>query len=480
MRNLIIYFKSNDGINCRLYDGVECRDGPIPKMKEGDTLNHICEILSSQSPTDTTLVEYYLNYKQWSHEIKEGIKEQFNNDKFNKGYRQYKTDFDIIDKPNMICAIRDFFFLFFGNCPQSEGLYEIKPNVYKKKLSSHQPIDRTEYEYIERTYNAGLMYVNKSKSNEFNEIKSFDMNKAYQWCLGSHDSQMKIPYMRGKEKILDDISLINKMGIYHLKITPLNDNAYKFFSFNHTNWYNYYDVKTVLKNPNYFNIELIQDGKPNAYVYGSKKCIRTNTIFNKDPSNPDDKYDGFYWYPTLFYLYNKYPTNKLVKLLGSMLWGIINEHNQIKTDSDDPNLTYYQENYEFIRMKSYGSYGEDSYKEIYYYRKNEPNSDGTTRMYAYNLRLKGWINSYCRYMMSQQIIPNIENVVRSHTDSLSIIANPNIQINRELFKEEDKSSGLIRFANVNVYFHKCLKCESVYKFKESKNNERCVNCIRKN
>ena len=70
------------------------------------------------------------------------------------------------------------------------------------------------------------------------------------------------------------------------------------------------------------NIELIQDGKPNAYTYDKKDLISGNKLFGN-------------WYYRIKDLKEELPKNSIVKLLSSSAWGHINELKKIYKTEDE-------------------------------------------------------------------------------------------------------------------------------------------------
>ena len=477
-RQLITYFENEDGY--RWYNGESFIDSlDPPKFQDGQTLNSVHKLHKSMEQNDETLIYYYNNLNQWSKQLGKLLKDVYDSEPLNiKANRKMTNLFNYLDKPGQVIAVKDFFYLFVRGVKDgfsTEG-------KQRKKLNELHPITWTESKWIERTYNSGHQYYDKTKVNEFNNVTSFDMNSAYQECLGNPDYDFKIPKSQGKERILTQLPQKFKdlkYGIYHVKITSDNPDASKIFQFNKEHYYNYYDLRIYYKykssrlNVNgddyqtfRFNVELILDGEPNALIYDDEDLIKCSDIFNK---SKNEGYENFYWYPILKQLKERHPENKLCKFLGSMLWGIVSEFNQIMVHESKMKDYKKADGWQIIRSKDFGDIGTDSANTIYYL--TNINEDP----YKTNLRLKGFINSYCRYKMACHTKPHLNSIIRIHTDSVSFI-NPEIKLDESVFKLEDKSSGYIKFVNCNNYFHKCSECKNEYKFTQSKSNKLCKTC----
>ena len=244
---------------------------------------------------------------------------------------------------------------------------------------------------------------------------------------------MYIPDKKGYEIILDTFPLSKnlKYGYYHVEIKSSNKNAKKVFSFNNNNVYNCYDVLFALRNRHLydFEIELVHDGEPNAYVYDS--VVKTSKMFGR-------------WYKTLVALKTKFPDNKLIKQLGSSLWGILSQ--TATMDVQRANLikeNYLANGYQLEKKIVYGDPNDElNYKE--YYRLFQ-----IDKPYQYNIRLKGFLNAYTRTQTAKLAELDIDNVIRIHTDCVSF-KKPQT-VDTTILKLEDKSSGLIQWNNVNNY-----------------------------
>ena len=309
----------------------------------------------------------------------------------------------------------------------------------KGKYEKHEPIDVTESEYMESTFNAGLMYCMygskdpsalQSGQEGTYDCHGYDFSNYYASILASKD--FKIPSGRGEERTLKKIPEPMKTGFYRINIECDDERVKKVFSFSHNNMYTSDMVKFALSIKDRFKmtVELIQDDKPNAYIYLLKTITNGSKIFDT-------------WYETVSALKKELPKNFLVKLLSSSLWGRLSRQNVMyKKESEAEKLN--------IGLGSEADYIVIDYitpetGESYYKLQN------AKKPYAYNIRLKPWITSYGRIKTASIILDHLDDVIRVHTDG--IVFNKPKDLNIENFIPEKKTTGKIHFNNLNDYHH---------------------------
>jgi hypothetical protein len=411
----LTYYKLDDG-TYKIYDGTYIkildRMPLCGENKELKTIISINKLTRMIEKNEEELIKYHNNLTLWSNQIK------------NYKLNNKKINFSYIDKYTDVSAVYCFFLMF---C--------------KKYILEHDEIKQTESEWFENQMTCGLMKFD-NKTNDYINCYSYDRNHYYQWCLGSENSDMYIPDKEGYEEILNELpeSENLKFGIYRLKIITEDKRFYKVFAINPDNYYNYYDVKFAMKYKKMFNIstELIDDGMPNAYLYSS--VVKSNSIFGD-------------WYNVLMGIQNKFPKNKLIKMLSSMCWGVISRYNieKITQKQYELNTEKYDNDYTIFKTTIFGEIGESNYQEYHYVLKNNQ------QIYKTNIRVKPFITSYSRCVIAEDVIKyGIDNIIRIHTDSITSLVPLNVDM--ILYKEEKKSSGLIKWSSCHVYHHKCESC----------------------
>jgi len=296
------------------------------------------------------------------------------------------------------------------------GLYE-----------NHTPITRIENKYWSMCYNGGLMYCDPQECMTY----SYDKSSYYPKMMA--DKNFDIPVCEGQEHFLSELPQNIQCGIYRVDISCANDDFKKIFMFSKNMAYTHYSLRTALKYAEMFDVKinLIHDDLPNAYIY--HETTTGDKIFKK-------------WFELLSRIKKKYPKNKLVKHLMSSLWGSLSYKNtfkqtaeQINENSYDVGLDY-ESDYTIIKHVVFDDH------EYYELQNNK-------HPYRSNIRLKPFITSYGRYLMSDVIMQNINAVVRVQTDSVSF-NEPMDEIIKKFpdMLPEAKSSGNILWLNVNKYF----------------------------
>ena len=407
----IVFYKLDKKYYC--YDGSKC----IVTDKIHTIKANQFEMHHSYDKTEQSLKSYYDNMKIWSEQIQS---------KFNK------CKFDYLSKHNDMIATEHFCKMYI-----------------KKFLDSFDTITFTEQKWIEKCNNSGLQVY--KPTNGAVKVYSYDGKGFYQFVLSLEE--FLIPDKEGYETTLDKLPKKKdlKHGYYHIKITSDNPDAKMVFSFNSDNVYYYYDLYFALQHKETlsFNFELVQDNEPNAYLYNS--VVKSSDIFSK-------------WSKTINELKKEYPDNKLLKNLGSKVWGKLCEFNEFIVEDEElqKNLEKYND-CEIIRTKKYGEFGTPDYREIHYLQDPE-------KPYKNSIRIKSQITSFTRQYICNIAIKDIDNLVRVHTDCISF--NKAVKMpDRNIMKKEDKSSGLIQIYSCNKLRHECWRCKEQFQYADYLNHK---------
>jgi hypothetical protein len=185
-----------------------------------------------------------------------------------------------------------------------------------------------------------------------------------------------------------------------------------------------------LKNKFDISIDLINDGKPNAYIYEAEDLIQTRNIFIKHNHQ-------------LTELRKKHPKNRLFKYSLSSLWGCLcqaNKKTRTEAQLKEQNIDYDYFDAEYI------------IKDVCY------NADGTEYLqivnqaqpYLHNLaRIKAYLSAFTRIKTARLALKNLNKVIRIHTDCVTF-SEP-LKYCENGLCIENKSTGLIKWTNVNEY-----------------------------
>ncbi len=300
-------------------------------------------------------------------------------------------------------------------------------NMKKTMWDDHEKIDIVEDKWFKWCYNGGLQYC---KPGTY-ECYGYDFSNYYASIMG--DSDFQIPTKRGQEVIIDEINFAKfnvKPGFYRVKISSENPDVKKVFNFSkHHVYYSQYLKFAIIELKNRFDMkfELIIDGQPNAYQYEYKDFIKSKSIFK-------------YWFDDIISLKKQLPKNILVKMISSSAWGYLSKRHkkivQSKSLTDEMGHTD-EFKYKIVHV---GINEDDSlfYKVI-----------DVDNPYKYNIRLKPFITSFGRIQTARVALENLESVIRIHTDG--IVYDKPIVTKRPNFIPEKKTTGLIKFKNVNDY-----------------------------
>jgi len=369
---------------------------------------------------ETSLREYNEKFIKWATEIKESNILRMKIDFFEPYYGDKK------DK-----------YIYRTNSSMIEMVFNV---LCKNKLGSLKVIPRKEALYFENCYNSGLMYC---KPGLYEECFGYDCKMYYPSILSNKN--FYFPIKEGKEIKLTNLpDKINKLkyGIYKAVVKCDHDDFKKLFAFSKDNYYTHFDLAIAIQNKKKFgvNIALVQNCDYNAYVYKKKNLVSGYDIFS-------------FWYSKMKEFKNKFPGNTLIKMLSSRLWGHLTKFNIIlKTEEEinNENLVIgisYNNDYKIKNTV----YNDDEDMTVKYHTLIDCNA-----MYRYNLRLKPFLTSYARCNLYEYVIQDISNVIRIQTDGIVYKTKQNFKCDNIVM--ENKTSGTIRFENVNVYYKKCDIC----------------------
>lgn len=398
----VVYYKTCSNL-FQIYDGVDIKTQMmLPKDKSSFYLT------KGYDATDDDLKRYFEDVMTASNELKKS--------KELRGFDFIKP-YETVNKTS-----------YRTHQINIERVFKLKA---PKDWKTHQEINTVEAKWFEGCYNAGLQYVELGN----HECFGYDFSNFYARILGDERfSELQIPTKQGIEKTLLQLPERVPFGFYHVKIICEDPNIRKVFSFSKSNVYCHSSITFIyeLQRKTKFNItlELVQDGTPNAYVYNDEDMIKSSSIFNE-------------WFNTVVTLKRKYPKNILVKMLSSSLWGFLSQKNSIFCKSS-----------ELDKLDGSICVSDDAdFKIVDIVQQNDGNEYyellKTSKPYKYNIRLKPFITSFGRNKTGRIALKMIDNVVRIHTDGIAF--NRDYTIKTEHFTPEKKTTGHIKFNNINSY-----------------------------
>lgn len=400
-KDMVVYIKRKDGtIDYVDYNlNFHFTNNKIPVQHK-----HVYQLVDGYTCDENGLTDYM-------HTLKRNIKEMFCQSKliFGKGL------------------------LYTQGFSHNNSTMEIFKQITDPKLYQYiEHPDLIESKWMEANYNGGLQYCNNPQTVQ---SYSYDYKSHYPTCLIDRD--FYISSKRGSEVTLNNINideLYMGFGYFRCKIICTDPNIKKVFSFSPNHIYTdiiimfAYELKTKFN----ISIELIQDGKPNAYVYDADDLIETRNIFIKHNHQLSE-------------LRKKHPKNRLFKYCLSSLWGSICQANK-KTKTElqlkEQNIDYDYFDAEYI-IKDIG-YNADGSEYFEIINQAQP--------YLHNLsRIKAYLASFTRIKTARLAIKNLNKVIRIHTDCVTFSEPLKNYDKITGLCLENKSTGLIKWSNVNEY-----------------------------
>lgn len=327
----------------------------------------------------------------------------------------------------------------------------------------HDDIDFVEYRWIQNCYNAGNMYFNDKYKDKEVQCYSYDFNMNYPRLLG--ETGVDIPTKKGKETTLTELPVRGsvQMGYYHVRITSNSQRMKKLFSFSPSHTYTHLDLEFAMKEKERsdridelnnkdtptIEIELIQDGKPNAYLYDENNVVNTKEIFSQ-------------WLSIILMLRKQHPQNKLVKSLSKMVWGILCKKNTVNKSREEIleeklSITYTDEfgylgndKKQYVALNQYNTYEIDE-DGMYVLKEGKTTLLNAHKPFKCNIRIKAFLTSTARQLIASVAKQDLKNVVRMQTDCVSFKKKQNFDSKYPTLFKEEKTSGRILWHNVNRY-----------------------------
>lgn len=401
MSKYIISFKREDG-TFRVWNSATEKIETLPKLPlgNGNLRKFIMLTHKDNEATDLFLIEYAEKFKQWCIELKNSI--------LNIDYANYYSDYTAVT-----CTFNRYCLKYYRN---------------------HTPISKTEYEWFERCANSGIQYLRDNDITK--KCWSYDFKNQYGLILYSDN---KIPTCEGKETKLKKLPKRKDLeaGFYHVKISCDNDDFHKMFLFSKSHVYLKESLQFAMKHSKEFDvtIELITDGKPNAYLYDEDDMVTLNSITKE-------------WFENLTKLRKKFKDNRLLKHLISSAWGHLNAGNkiyktfeEIEQEGLDVGMTC-EYDYKILKYEEYLDHPKYGNRECYTLLK-------TDKPYKHNIRLKPWVTALARNLTASIVLNDIDKVIRVQTASVSFTREQ--EFDDVNLVPEEKTTGKIHWYHVNRY-----------------------------
>ena len=320
-------------------------------------------------------------------------------------------------------------------------------NSDQSKLKKVPKINFRELCVFNYCLSAGLMTIDKDLLGI--PIKSFgyDYSKFYYNIM----KKIQIPICAPTYKTIDRIDF-NKLGfgIYRCKIDCTSKDFWQCFNFNKTHHYTHNTIKTLYQYSALYDIQfklLEADEEYNYNVVQYTKTIELKLLF-KD------------WFTIMDDIIERCPGNWLAKSYVSQAWGNICKFKKIKVDEESIGEYDWDHMHNITYKNQYAYYNYKTDKGKYQLIQSD---DPFNSVLA---RMKVFITEYARLhifnFISQHGLAN--QVIRIQTDG--VVFKKKYNFNQLDYPPiaEAKTTGYIKFYNLNNYFHVCKSCNAEYKY----------------
>lgn len=404
------YYKENDKIYYITERSDELQTGNVREMYKNNRF-HYYEAFKGYETSREGLVKFHEDFKMWCEEINVVV-----------DYAKYHSHSD---------AVKMTFQRFSTN---------ILKNIEVEDISIF------ECYYMEKCNNGGWIKFDDQYKNKITPSYGYDQSSFYPWLLAN--SSFKFPIKKGKRYCIDYLDFDNlDYGIYNVKILCDHKDFKKFFVFSKTGYYTHYDLLLAHKYQEQYDVvielQVDEDETPNCLLYEETDLIDSRIIFNN-------------WYERLIRVKNVYPKNKLIKHLLSSLWGHIIKFNRIFTDNEekffDLDITRMSDpkksKYKLLKIDCFKTGSSvDDYRTRYEYIEYK-------KAYSNNLaRLKPFFTAYARNWMQNLVLDEglLDCLIRTHTDNITLTKQHDFSHLPYHPIPEKKTTGNIRWENVNTY-----------------------------
>jgi hypothetical protein len=337
--------------------------------------------------------------------------------------------------------------VFNYNTLNESILGTITKNIDQEKLKGVVKIDFREFCVYQNCLSAGLMTIDKDLIDQPMKCFGYDYSKYYYNIMKKIQMPICAPTYKTIKKInFDKLGF----GIYRCKIICTNKSFWQCFNFNKTHHYTHNTIKILYQYADVYDIKfkLLQpDDKCDYNVVQYAKTIELKILMKQ-------------WFEIMDELLSRCKGSWLAKSFVSQAWGNLCKFNKVKVDEDQVN------NYDWNHLDKV-TYS-DPYEYYNYKTKNGKyqlikSDNAFANIMA---RMKPFLTEYCRLHIFNFISENslADQVIRIQTDGIVFKKKYNFDAIPYAPIPEAKSTGYIKFHNLNSYYHICKKCNAEYKY----------------
>jgi hypothetical protein len=324
----------------------------------------------------------------------------------------------------------------------NEAIYNnVIINSNQKIINEMPDIKFMEFIMMQNLKTSGLMTLKHDIIGKINDnCFGYDYKKFYYEIM----KRIRIPITSPVYYEIDEIDF-NKLdfGIYRVKIICDNPLFLNIFNFNPKHHYTHNTLKVCYKFKDKYGIKFKLLKPDDNFKYNFVHYDKTIELKNL--------FKGYFKIMDELLLKCK-SNNFLIKNYVSTIWGVLSKYNKIYVKDDDA------EKYDFEHINKINCNERYDYY-LYEHSDNIMTLINSKKAYKNGglARIKSFLPEYCRNFIFEMISSNnLENdIIRIQTDG--IVFNKEIDFKNMKMKyypvKEDKTSGRIKFYNVNSYFH---------------------------
>lgn len=320
-----------------------------------------------------------------------------------------------------------------------------------------ETIGEKETYILEKLKHGALIWGKKGFKGDL--IHKYDICSQYPSIMASKTCKfaLKAPefFNMTKDDFLQKDNL--SYGAYHVQVNSVIDP--RLARENCLNWYTHIELN-YMKHYLHYELELVEDGETNAMIYTN--LTQASTIFEP--------------FVTYLFKYKKQGIKQIKKYLN-ILWGALCKKNDIEVKCEevfeDSVITMLKPKFKERKMMTNNF--QDTICTVHKKEKKFETNYG---------RIQSFLVAYGRIKISRIILPNVENLIRTHTDSLFLTApliyDPKyVTLGNELGNLKFEGIGSCEVYNHSNYLFEEI-CETCGEYVESKQmNEHKKICCNK-
>lgn len=309
-----------------------------------------------------------------------------------------------------------------GDTHNSTVIKTLRKFITWKRIKDMPIPDKDEVDWISKCNNGGIFQC--TDSNEVHDATTYDFESYYPTMMGK--TGFLFPSKSGKTVTFDSIpdNLRENCGYYRIKIQSIHPDARFYVGFSKSNVYcsNQLSLFRKLENDGLITMELIKDGKPNAYIYKKEDMVRSTDYF-------------YGWYDYLIDLKRKQIGGKLTKHLLSSLYGSLTKMNTYIMSFDE-----YIESGPEVRQVSVHRFDGGTPLDMLVYDVGKCTCSAL-------FRIKAFLMGCTKRKIGFLAYDNKDNLLRVACDSITL--DKPLQKLPKTLKLDESKTGKIRFGTHN-------------------------------